>query len=107
GRGRFDHPFKRDDLMPKLEGAAVGEAGHPVTILTHRCRDDVLDRSTRNAHMLTGDRKACGEPFHVPLPRPTCGLIEVVEIENQLPLGCRESAEVHEVRVTTNREHDS
>ena len=35
----------------------------------------------------SADREARREPFHVPLPRARCGLVEVVDVEDEVPLG--------------------
>ena len=49
-----------------------------------------------------GDLKARGQPLHIPLPRAGQGLVEVVDVEHQLPLGGGEHPEVRQVRVTAD-----
>ena len=47
-----------------------------------------------------GDLEARRQPLDVPLPRARQGLVEVVDVEHQLPLGRGEHPEVRQVRVT-------
>jgi len=47
----------------------------------------------------TGDLKAGGQAFDVPLPRTGKGLIEVVDVEDHLALRGGEQAEVGQVRI--------
>src|SRR5262249_41594295 len=41
-----------------------------------------------------------GQPFKVPFPRSRERFVEIVDVENQVSLGRRESAEVHDVAIT-------
>ena len=47
------------------------------------------------------DMQAAREPLDVPFPRAGDGLVEVVNVEHETALGCRELPEVGNVRVTT------
>ena len=47
----------------------------------------------------TEDLEACRQPFDVPLPRAGKRLVEVVDVEQHLPLGRAEHTEVRQVRV--------
>jgi hypothetical protein len=47
-----------------------------------------------------------GRQAHVPFPRPGKGLVEVVDVEHELPLGRREHAEVRQVRVAAELNGD-
>ena len=47
-----------------------------------------------------GDLHARRQALHVPLPRPVGGLVEVVDVEDQVAFGGAEHAEVGQVRVT-------
>ena len=47
----------------------------------------------------TGDLEARGQPLHVPLEGPRVRLVEVVDVEDQPPLGAAEHAEVGQVGV--------
>ena len=51
------------------------------------------------AQLAAGDRDARREPLDVPLPGTAGGLVEVVDVEDQLAVRCREAAEVRQVRV--------
>ena len=52
-----------------------------------------------NPLLRAGDGEARRHPLHVVLERPGQGLVEIVEVEQQSPLGRGERAEVREVRV--------
>jgi hypothetical protein len=54
-----------------------------------------------------GDGDARGQPLHVPFPRPGQRLVEVVDVEHQVPLGRGEHPEVAQVRVTTHLDGDA
>ena len=51
------------------------------------------------AAVAAGDREARHEALHVPLERAGKRLVEVVEAEDELAVGCGEAAEVRQVRV--------
>ena len=46
-----------------------------------------------------GEHETCGHPFDVPLPRSRQRLVEVVDVEDLLPFGGGEGAEVGQMRV--------
>ena len=45
------------------------------------------DSACREIPVAASDREARGEPLHVPLPRPGQGLVEVVQVEEELSFG--------------------
>ena len=55
----------------------------------------------------TGDPHAGDEPAQVPLPRPGMGLVEVVEVEDEVALGRGVEAEVAQVRVAADDRQDA
>ena len=57
-------------------------------------------RGSSNPRSRAGDLEAGGEPLDVPLPRTRQGLVEVVDVEDELAVRGREGAEVREVGVT-------
>ena len=57
--------------------------------------------------MLGRHHYARRQPLQVPLPGPRQRLVEVVDVENDVALGCRESAEVHQMRVPARLHLDS
>ena len=63
-------------------------------------------RPGANAAVATEDLEARGETLHVPLPRAGERLVEVVDVEHQLPLGRAEHAEVRQVRVAAELDVD-
>ena len=77
---------------------AVGAhaAGHRVAAL--RLRRAVLPPRHPDAR---------DQPAHVPLPRPGVRLVEVVEVEDQVPLGGGVEAEVAQVGVTADDRQDA
>jgi hypothetical protein len=56
--------------------------------------------------LVADDRQGRDEPLHVELEGAAVGLVEVVDVEHQPPLGRREDAEVGRVRVTAERHVD-
>ena len=49
---------------------------------------------------MSRDDDARGQTFDVPLPGPRKGLIEVIDVENYVSLGCGKAPEIHQVGVT-------
>ena len=49
--------------------------------------------------MMGGDDDAGPQPLDVPLPRGQQGLVEIVDIEEDVAFRCGEAAEIHEVSV--------
>ena len=52
------------------------------------------------AAVAAGDGQAGREPLDVPFEGPGQGLVEVVDAEDESPIGCGEDAEVGQVRIT-------
>src|SRR4029077_13654240 len=89
-----------DPGVPHVEVALLCEAVHRLTVgrdgLQHRGGNVLaLERPVP-----TGDADARGEALHIPFPGAGQGLVEVVDVEDQLPLRRGEGTEVRQVRVT-------
>ena len=96
----------RDDLVdvearvPEIEVAHAGVAYDrlPVGAPDHRVHGAPL--LVVEAPVAARDGEAGGKALQIPLERPGQGLVEVVDAEDQLPVGRREGSEVREMRVT-------
>ena len=58
--------------------------------------------SAVEAAVAPGDLEARRQALDVPLPRPRQGLVEVVDVEDQPPVGGGEDAEVRQVGVAAH-----
>ena len=75
------------------------ELAHGIAVHLHRGQHCVAPRRRAEVPAPPGHLDARGEPLHVPLERAGEGLVEVVHVEHERPLGRAEPAEVEEVRV--------
>ncbi len=114
----------RDVLFDRLHLLAIGDRGQiseqgvdvqarvPDIEVPHRresphCLAVFADRGENGGPSLLGgefaiapgDLKACGEALQIPLPWPRKGLIEVIDVQYQAPIGGGEDAEVGEVGI--------
>ena len=85
--------------VPDVDVAHLREARHRFAVLTHRRHHDRAADRLVEAAIPARDREARGEPLHVPLEWPRQRLVEVVDAEDEPPIGRGEDAEVGEVRV--------
>ena len=85
--------------VPELDGALLGHLQHRLAVGADAVQDDRPPRGRGVAVVARGDLEARREALDVPLPRPGQRLVEVVDVEDQPPLGRLEEAEVHEVGV--------
>ena len=85
--------------VPDVDVPHLREARHRLAVLAHRRRHDRAAIGIVEAAIPARDREARGEPLHVPLERPRQRLVEVVDAEDEPPIGRGEDAEVREVRV--------
>ncbi len=106
-------PGARAQLRAKAFECRFGfELGVPDLQISHRCefrhrgaigRDcrehRAFGRLGAEAVVLRRDHHAAGEALHIPLPRPAERLVEVVDVEHQLPLDGGEQPEVREMGV--------
>ncbi len=73
--------------VPGLEGAHLRRPAHRVAVLVDACDDDVTPVGRREAEVAAGDLETRRQALHVPLPRAGERLVEVVDVEQHLPLG--------------------
>ena len=119
GLGLRNHPLRRLEVLlvehglqtretlldprvrvPDLEVAHRGELPHRGSIRAHRVADDLGALLVREPVVATRDGQARGETLHVPFPRSMSRLVEIVDVEQELPLGGAEQTEVRDVGVT-------
>ena len=86
-------------VVPHVESALLGGLADALAVSVHAGDHDVATIGGREAAVTTHDLEARGEALDVPLPRAGQGLVEVVDVEDELPFGCSEHAEVRQMRV--------
>src|SRR5271168_2458766 len=90
-----------DALIPEFERMHRRVDRHVVAVGCGRGHCCLGVARLGEPEMTTGYSDARGQPFEVPLPRRGQRLVEIVDIENEMPLRRGEAAEVHQVRITT------
>ena len=85
--------------IPHIERPHGGEPAHRLSVLARQLADDRDPPTGAEAVFTTGDGHACREPLQIPFPRAGKRLVEVDEVEQQLPLGRCEPTEVRQVGV--------
>jgi hypothetical protein len=85
--------------IPDLHRAHRGEAGHRLPVGLGRLQRRRARVALAEAVVAPSDREAGRHPLHVVLERPRQGLVKVVHVEHQPPLGRGERPEVRQVRV--------
>jgi hypothetical protein len=102
-RGGITYPLHELVLgqvgIPDGHRPHLGEAGHRLPIGGNRPQRGRLGVGLGEAVVLSRDGEAGRQPLDVVLERPREGLVEVVEVEQQPPLGRGEDPEVGEVGV--------
>ena len=88
--------------VPDIQVAHPGGLLHPRPVFLGHGQHDRAPLCGSEPAVAAGDLEARGQPLHVPLPRAGQGLVEVVDVEHQLPLGGGEHPEVRQVRVTAD-----
>ncbi len=91
--------FDVEARVPDVEVALGGEVAHRLAVGANHGPDDLHPRLAPQAVFAGGDREAGAEALDVPLPRPGQRLVEVVEVEDEAPVGGGEGAEVGEVGI--------
>ena len=102
GLERLQHLLGVEARVPDLEIAQFRELADRLAV---GARDRLHHRGpvlALEAVVAGGDLEARGEPLEVPLPGPGQRLVEVVEVEDQPPVGGGEDAEVGEVGVAAH-----
>jgi hypothetical protein len=82
--------------LVRIERCAAGDGG---SVGGHGGSGDRADLAGPQAVVPAGDDDAGHQSLHVPLERPRVGLVEVVEVEHQTPIGRGEEAEVRQMGV--------
>jgi len=88
-----------DARVPDGEVRHRGEAANRLPVHPDGRAHRLSPRLAADAVLAGGDRDARGEPLDVPFERAGKGLVEVVDVEHELPLRRGEAAKVREVRV--------
>ncbi len=96
----FQHLGDVHSCVPHVEIPHARHGGHLRAVGGGRLENDAGPLLVGEPPIPPGDGQAGGQPLQVPLPRTGQGLVEVVEIEDQGPLGGSEHSEIAEVGVT-------
>ena len=89
-----------ESRVPDVEMSHRGERPHRLAVRPHGGDDRGSPFIPAEVPVAAGDLEARGQSLHIPLERPAVRLVEVVEIEDERPLGRSEDSEVREMRVT-------
>src|SRR4051794_25454833 len=94
-----EHLLHVEACVPHVEIGHPREVDHRLAIFLRDPGDEVARLLRRERTGAPGDLEARREPFDVPLERTGARLVEVVDVEEGRTVGCREAAEVRQVRV--------
>ena len=104
------HPLEQlidlDVRVPRVQRAHLRRQSHRPAVGLDGIEHDAPAIGGGEAELTARDLEARGEPLDVPLPRSGERLVEVVDVEQHLALGRREHAEVRQVRVAAELDHD-
>ena len=81
-------------------------AGHPLAIGAHRAVDHVPGIVADHPDLAAGDDEARRQALEVELERPGEGLVEVVDVEEQVAFRRCEQPEVRQVRIAAELDGD-
>ena len=98
-RGRGEDLSLVDQVVPDFQKSHLGIAADSPDIGFDYRAGRLLGVSPVAADKESGNRGARGQPLDVPLPRPRENLVEIVDCENEVALGRREQAEIHQMHV--------
>ena len=96
-----------DVVVPRIERAHPRRPAHDQAVLGDARDDDCAAVGRVEPSLAPEDLEARREPFHVPFPRTGERLVEVVDVEQHLPLWRGEHAEVRQVRVAAQLDVDA
>ena len=85
--------------IPDVQVGHPGESTHRLPVAGDGGRDDLAAVLAAEPVAAPSHFQAGGQPLDVPFPRAGRRLVEVVDVEDQAPLGRAEDAEVRQVRV--------
>ena len=94
-------------VVPHIERAFGRGVAHPLAVPAHARHHDGSTVGARVAAVTAHDLETGGQAFDVPFPRTGERFVEVVDVEDQLPLGRAEHAEVRQVGVATELHADA
>src|SRR6185437_3162275 len=93
-------------LVPRVQAPHPGGAAHPAPVFPDPGHDHGAAVGPGEASVPSHDLEARRQPFHVPLPRAGEGLVEIVDVEQHLPLRRAEQAEIRQVGITAQLHGD-
>ena len=94
-------------LVPEVERGPRRVLGQPVAVRARGGGDDVVALGGEKPRCRATHVQAGAETLDVPLPRARDGLVEVVDVEDEVPLGGGELPEVADVRVAARLDPDA
>ena len=95
GRVHFlEKAVDADGVVPHVERPHGCIVGCALAIAAHRGARRPRRVGLGQADLAAGDHHAGGQPLEVPLPGRRQGLVEIVDVEDDAPLGRGETAEV-------------
>ncbi|MNF93408.1 hypothetical protein D3C84_760820 [compost metagenome] len=96
-----------DGLVPSLQRTLLRALEHRLLIRGDHFAADVFFHGFAVAQVTGGHHETRHQTFDIPLPGAGMGLIEVIDAEQQVAFRRGETAEVHQVTVTTDRRHQT
>ena len=99
GRQNLENAVEIDAIGPYIQRAHRGVIRHSFTVRAHGLRRRLRRRAVGQVDMMSGDDDAGREPLNVPLPGRRQGFVEIVDVEEDVALRRRETAEIHQVSV--------
>ena len=97
--GDDEHRGDIHPVIPDVQRPHHPELGHPLPVGADGPADHLAGLLIADLQVPGGQHHARGQPLHVPLPGRGQRLVEVVDVEDQIPLGGAEDPEVGQVRV--------
>ena len=98
---RSEHALDLDTRVPDVEVPHLGELPHRAAIGACRPQHHGAPRIRIEPAVSPGYLEARPKTFDVPFERTGQRLVEVVDAEDEIPIGCEKRAEVGEMRVAT------
>ena len=88
--------------VPDVKEGLLREPSHRGAVALGRRQGELAAGLGGEPVVPAGHDQAGGQPLDIPLERARQGLVEVVDVEYQVPLGRRERAEIRQVGVTAH-----
>ena len=99
GRQDLENAVEVDTVVPDVQRMHRGVVGHMLAVGAHGFRRRLRRLAVEQPDMMGGDDDAGRQPLDVPLPRGRQGLVEIVDVEEDVALWRGEAAEIHEVSI--------